>query len=154
VLATFPVVARVPGSERLFNMVFVLVVVFTLVQAPLLPRVGRVLGLVTGDPTRDLQLESGPLDVLDADMIHVVVSAGSRLRNVEIWELRLPAPAVVTMILRRGRAFVPTERTALRAADELLVMTTRRARPEVERRLRAVSRAGRLARWHGESGAD
>jgi cell volume regulation protein A len=116
--------------------------------------VARALGLVSGDPTRDLELESAPLDVLDADMIHVVVSPGSRLRNVEIWELRLPAPAVVTMILRAGAAFVPTERTALRAADELLVMTTRRVRPEVERRLRAVSRAGRLARWHGERGDD
>lgn len=154
VLATFPVVARVPSSERLFNIVFVLVVAFTVVQAPLLPRVARALGLVSGDPTRDLELESAPLDVLDADMIHVVVSPGSRLRNVEIWELRLPAPAVVTMILRAGAAFVPTERTALRAADELLVMTTRRVRPEVERRLRAVSRAGRLARWHGERGDD
>jgi cell volume regulation protein A len=154
VLATFPVVARVPGSERLFNIVFVLVVAFTVVQAPLLPRVARALGLVTGDPTRDLELEAAPLDVLDADMIHVVVSPGSRLRNVEIWELRLPAPAVVTMILRAGAAFVPTERTPLRAADELLVMTTRKVRPQVERRLRAVSRAGRLARWHGERGED
>jgi cell volume regulation protein A len=154
VLATFPVVARVPGSERLFNIVFVLVVAFTVVQAPLLPRVARALGLATGDPTRDLELEAAPLDVLDADMIHVVVSPGSRLRNVEIWELRLPAPAVVTMILRAGAAFVPTERTPLRGADELLVMTTRKVRPQVERRLRAVSRAGRLARWHGERGED
>jgi cell volume regulation protein A len=37
VLATFPIVAGVPGSDRLLNIVFILVVVFTLVQGPSLP---------------------------------------------------------------------------------------------------------------------
>ncbi|GAA4200115.1 potassium/proton antiporter [Actinocatenispora rupis] len=152
VLATFPVVAAVSGSERLFNIVFVLVVAFTLVQAPTLAPVARALGLVSRDPTRDLQLESAPLDVLDADLIHVVVSPRSRLRNVEIWELRLPDPAVVTMVVRAGRAFVPHERTPVRAGDELLVMTTHRVRPEVEQRLRAVGRDGPRARWRRARG--
>ncbi len=147
VLATFPVVANVPGSGRLFNLVFVLVVAFTLVQAPTLPWFARRLGLSTGDPTRDLQLESAPLDVLDADLIHVVVSPRSKLRNVEIWELRLPAPAVVTMVVRAGAAFVPDERTPIRSGDELLIMTTHRIRPEVELRLHAVGRAGPHVRW-------
>ncbi len=34
VLATFPIVAGVPDSSRLLNIVFILVVVFTLIQAP------------------------------------------------------------------------------------------------------------------------
>lgn len=148
VLATFPVVAQVPGSERLFNIVFVLVVVFTVVQAPTLPWMARRLGLVTADPTRDLQLESAPLDVLDADLIHVVIAPESRLRNVAIWELRLPAPAAVTMILRAGRSFVPDDRTPLRAGDELLVLTTHRIRPAVEDRFQQVAEAGPRAGWH------
>ncbi len=37
VLATVPVAAGVEGSSRLFDLVFVLVVIFTLVQAPTLP---------------------------------------------------------------------------------------------------------------------
>ncbi len=154
VLATFPVVAHVPGSGRLFNIVFVLVVAFTLVQAPTLPWVARRLGLASGDQTRDLQLESAPLDVLDADLIHVVVSPRSKLRNVEIWELRLPAPAVVTMVVRAGAAFVPHERTPIRAGDELLIMTTHRVRPEVELRLRAVGRAGPHVRWRDPTAED
>ncbi|MEV0843579.1 potassium/proton antiporter [Actinocatenispora sera] len=147
VLATFPVVAHVPGSERLFNVVFVLVVAFTLVQAPTLKPVARRLGLVSADATRDLEIESAPLDVLDADLIHVVVSPRSRLRNVEIWELRLPDPAVVTMVIRAGRAFVPDRRTPIRARDELLVMTTNRVRPDVERRLTAIGQRGPQAGW-------
>jgi cell volume regulation protein A len=37
--------------------------------------------------------------------------------------------------------------------DQALLVSTRRSRAEAERRLRAVSRAGRLATWRGESGA-
>lgn len=147
VLATFPVVARVPGAGRLFDIVFVLVVVFTLVQAPTLPWLAHRLDLASRDPTRDLQLESAPLDVLDADLVHVVVSPRSRLRGVELWELRLPAPAVVTMIVRGGQAFVPTRRTRVRPHDELLIMTAHRVRPAVEERLHAVAAAGPRPGW-------
>ena len=45
VLATFPLVAGVEGSHRLLNIVFILVVVFTLVQGPsLLPLAHRCCG--------------------------------------------------------------------------------------------------------------
>jgi len=47
VLATVPLTAGTPGARRLFDLVFVLVVVFTLVQAPALPWVARRLGVTT-----------------------------------------------------------------------------------------------------------
>jgi len=37
--------------------------------------------------------------------------------------------------------------------DQALLVSTRGSRAEAERRLRAVSRAGRLATWRGETGA-
>jgi cell volume regulation protein A len=36
--------------------------------------------------------------------------------------------------------------------DQALLVSARRSRAEAERRLRAVSRAGRLASWRGEAG--
>ncbi|MCW2617556.1 MAG: Na+(K+)/H+ antiporter NhaP-type, partial [Modestobacter sp.] len=36
--------------------------------------------------------------------------------------------------------------------DQALLVSARGSRQEAERRLRAVSRAGRLATWRGESG--
>ncbi|EUA88514.1 sodium/hydrogen exchanger family protein [Mycobacterium ulcerans str. Harvey] len=44
VLATFPIVAGVPDSYRLLNIVFMLVVVFTLVQGPSLRPIAHLLG--------------------------------------------------------------------------------------------------------------
>jgi potassium/hydrogen antiporter len=152
VLATFPIVAGVPGSRDLLNIVFVLVVLFTLVQGPSLPAVARLLGLVRPGALRDIHVETAPLDVLDADLLTVAVPDGSRLHGVAIFELRLPPPAVVTLVVRDGRSFVPDHRTALSSGDELLLVTTPATRDAAERQLRAIGRRGKLARWFGEHG--
>ena len=154
VLATVPLVTRFPESERLFDIVFVLVVVFTLVQAPALPAVARALGLTDTSEARDLDVESLPLEALGADMLQFRVPADSGLHGVEIFELRLPREAAITLVVRDGKAFVPEPTTHLRRGDELLLVTTAAVRELTERRLRAVSRQGRLAGWFGEDGRD
>jgi potassium/hydrogen antiporter len=152
VLATFPVVAGVPGSYRLLNIVFVLVVVFTLVQGPSLRPVAQRLGLISREATREIQVEAAPLDMLDAELLSMTVHAPSRLHNVTILELRLPDPAVITLIIRNGHTFVPIPDTRIETGDELLIVTTTRTRAAAESRLRAVSRRGKLAYWFDEYG--
>ena len=48
---------------------------------------------------------------------------------------------------------MPDETTRLMRGDQALLVAARRSRPKAERRLRAVSRADRLADWRGERGA-
>ncbi|MFI0349978.1 potassium/proton antiporter [Actinomadura sp. 9N407] len=152
VLATFPIVAGVEGAWDLLNIVFVLVVVFTLVQGPSLPRAARLLGLSRPGQARELQVEAAPLEVLGAELLTLTVPPGSRLHGVEISDLRLPAPAVITLIIRAGTTLVPAPTTTLAEDDEVLIVTTGAVRGATERRLRAVGRRGRLAYWHGERG--
>jgi cell volume regulation protein A len=153
VLATFPLTAHVPGAEIIFDTVFVLVVVFTLVQGWSLPWVARRLGIATPLTPRDIAVESAPLEELDADLVQMTVPARSRLHGVYLPELRLPEDAAVVLIVREGRSFVPDDSSRLMRGDQVLLVSARRSRPEAERRLRAVSRAGRLATWRGEEGA-
>ncbi len=152
VLATIPVTAGLPGGRRLFDIVFVLVVVFTLVQGTSLPLVARPLGLVESDQTTEIDVESAPLEELGADLLQLRIPPGSRLHGVYVDELRLPPEAVVSLLVRDGHALVPGSNTRLVRGDQLLVVAGGRCRDAVERRLRAVSRAGRLARWYGETG--
>ena len=152
VLATVPVTAGVAHSARLFDIVFVLVVVFTLVQGPTLPTVATALHVTAPGEASDLGVEAAPLGDIDADLLQLRIPPDSRLHGVEIFELRLPKGSGVTLVVRDGVGFVPTPETQLRHGDELLVVATSRSRLEVERRLRAVSRRGRLAAWYGERG--
>jgi cell volume regulation protein A len=146
VLATIPLAARVKGATDLFNIVFVTVVIYTLVQAGGLARFAawcRVLG----GGARDLEVEAAPLERITADLLQIRVHTGSKLAGVEVGELRLPEGAVVTLIVRDDKGFVPTRMTRLRNHDELLVVTTRAVRDETEARITAISRDGRLAGW-------
>jgi cell volume regulation protein A len=152
ILATIPMVNGVENSRRIFNIVFVLVVVYTLVQGPTLPWLARRLGLGRGDETADLGIESAPLERLRGHLLSMAIPEGSRMNGVEIRELRLPAGAAVTLVVREGKSFVPGPATVLARGDELLVVATDPVRDAAERRLRAVGQGGKLADWLGESG--
>ena len=152
VLATFPIVAGVPDSHRLLNIVFILVVVFTLVQGPSLGPIARLLRLISADTAREIQVESAPLDVLEAELLTLTVLPESQLHSVMIMELRLPDPSVITLIIRGGHTFVPQPETRIAVGDELLIVTTSKTRAAAEKRLRAVNRRGKLAYWFDEYG--
>jgi cell volume regulation protein A len=152
VLATFPIVHDVPDSRRVLNIVFVLVVVYTLVQGPSLAPLARRLRLAPRADARQIVVESAPLDVLDAELLTMTIDPDSRLIGVSIIELRLPDPAVITLIIRDGRTLVPDPDMKLHPGDEMLVVTTRKRRELAERRLRAVDRRGPLAHWFDEYG--
>jgi cell volume regulation protein A len=152
VLATIPVSARLPAAQQVFDIVFVLVVVFTLVQAPALPSLARRLRVGDEDDTAEVAIESAPLGSIDADLLEFAVPEGSKLQGVAMWELRMPPGAVVSVIVRGGRPIVPDGQTTLRAGDQLLLIVPSQSRRQVEHRLRAVHRAGRLASWLGEHG--
>jgi cell volume regulation protein A len=147
VLATVPRTVGAPGFERIFDLVFVLVVIFTLVQGPTLPWVARRLGVVEEYQQLDLAVEATPLEDMGAEMLQVTVGASSRLHGVEIFELRLPVGANITLVVRGGEAFVPAANTVIRQGDQLLIVTTAQSKSRAERRVRAVSREGRLAGW-------
>ena len=151
VLATIPLTTHVAGAQRVFDTVFVLVAVFTLVQSPLIAPLSRRLA-VEAEEGRDLDVDAAPLDRIEADLLTVRVPAGSRLHRVEVWELDLPAEAALVFIIREGRGLVPETTTTLREDDDLMVVVPRSAREQTEQRLRAVSRSGRLARFYGDRG--
>jgi potassium/hydrogen antiporter len=152
VLATIPISAGRPHADALFNTVVVLVIVFTLIQGTSLPWVAVHLDVLERAAPREVTVEAAPLEELGADLLQVQIPVGSRLHGVYVDELRLPTGAALSLVVRSGASFVPDGQTRLARGDALLIVATSAARRETERRLRAVSRAGRLARWWGEHG--
>jgi cell volume regulation protein A len=147
VLTTIPLAEDVPGSERLFDIVFVMVVIYTLLTGPALPWVAARLGVTVPDETRDIDVEAAPLERIAADLLQITITSRSRLHGVEVGELRLPTGSSVSLVVRDGRTLVPEARTVLRHGDEVLVVAPRKLREATEDRLHAVSNRGRLADW-------
>lgn len=147
VLMTIPLAEHVPGSLQLFDLVFVLVVVYTLITAPTLPAMAKALRLVRPVDPRAFELEVAVLERVAADLLQITITPRSRLHGVEVGELRLPHGASVSLVIRTGESIPAEPRTVLRRGDDLLVVAPRSLREQTERRLRQVSRYGRLAGW-------
>jgi cell volume regulation protein A len=148
VFALVALIEGAPTGPALVDVVFVLVVVLTLLQGTTLPWVARLLRVSRAAEPRELSVDAAPLDQLSADLLQVQVPVGSRLRGVYLRELRLPRGAMVSLVVRNGQGFTPTDDTRLRERDQLLVVTTATARQAAEARIRAVDQRGRRARWH------
>ncbi|WP_148572341.1 potassium/proton antiporter [Nocardioides caldifontis] len=153
VLATMPMSAGLDGAQRVFDVVFLLVVVFTLVQGPTLPWFADRTGVGAPSHTKELAIEFAPFEELKATMLSLDVPPGSRLAGVHVSELRLPGDAVLSLVMRDKVLFVPGPGTQLRTGDHLLIAAGDTHRAAAEERLREISRGGRLARWHAEDTA-
>ena len=150
VLATIPLAEAIDGAKQLFDIVFVMVVIYTLLTGPTLPVVAKMLKVARRSEPRDLEVEAAPLERVAADLLQVTISPKSLMHGVEVGELRLPPGSSVALIVRDGKTLVPERRTVLRHGDDVLVVTPRKEREATERRLRAVSVGGRLAQWLGK----
>lgn len=147
VFAAIPLGLGVPGAQTVFDATLILVVVLTLLQTPALPWLGRRLGVDVGWQAQQLQVESAPLDGMAASLLGIDIDEQSRLAGLYVADLRLPAGAAVSLVVRDGKGFVPDAFTRFRPGDRMLVVATEKCRREAVKRLRLVSRDGRLAGW-------
>jgi cell volume regulation protein A len=152
VLALVALSAGAPQGQRLVDVVFVLVVLLTLLQGGTLAVLARRLGLAGDLPVTELNVDAAPLARIGGEVLDLQIPLGSRLHGVYVIELRLPLGAQVSMLIRDGVVIIPEGQTRLQAGDELVIVAASGTKPSAERRLRAVHRAGRLARWRGETG--
>lgn len=147
VLAAMAMSAGVPFATTIFDVVFLLVIIFTLIQGPTLPALARATGVTERGQLGELTFESAPLEKVDLVTLELSVPSGSRLHGVRVGELRLPRHVVLPMIIRDGEVLVPTSLTYLRAGDDIVLTAPPELVETVQRRLGAVGEVGRLAGW-------
>ncbi len=123
VLATFPVISRVSGSERFFDLVFFAVVVSTLLQGPTFEPLARRLGLTTRRPALPRPLgEVGLMRRLGAEAVEYAVRPDDAIVGHRVRELGLPREAVLSLIVRGHEAIPPRGSTRIEAGDRLSIL--------------------------------
>ena len=129
VLATFPVLAGAPGAERIFDIVFFIVVMSAVVPGATVPWVTRRLGLESSDPPAPqavLEIES--MRPLSGRLMSFYVDEALAVAEASIAELPFPEGAAATLIVRGDELIAPKGNTHLRAGDHVYIF----ARPEDE----------------------
>jgi cell volume regulation protein A len=122
-LGSFLLAARVPGAERLYGIVVVVVVFSVVVQGSLVPAAARLLRL----PMRTVEPEPWALGVRLRDEpsgVHrLTIVAGSPADGRTIEEVAdLPGDAWVSFVVRAGQLVPVRSDTRLRAGDDILVL--------------------------------
>jgi cell volume regulation protein A len=132
-LATFPVVAGVEEGAFVFNIVFFVVVLSTLVQGMSFEPLADRLGLTTDEPSLPQPLvETGIIQEIGGDVFAFRVGPDDAVVGHMVKELGLPRNALVNLIVRDREALPPRGSTVVEAGDELHLLIRREARREVD----------------------
>jgi cell volume regulation protein A len=137
VLATFPVIDGVPGSQELFNIVFFAVVLSTLLQATTFQPLARALGVTTSASAIPAPLmEASALRRLGAEIVEFQVGPGNAAAGMLVRELDLPRDALLNVIVRGEQAIPPRGSTRVEVGDRLHVLVRQEVAVEFEELLR------------------
>jgi cell volume regulation protein A len=133
VLATFPVLAGAPGADRLFDLVFFIVVANALVPGATVAWVTQKLGLQTKEPPAPqavLAIESR--QPLQSELMSFYIGEPLLVTGVPLEDLPFPEGAAVALIIR-GDALVPAAPgTTLQAGDHVHVIARPEDRPLIQ----------------------
>ena len=125
--------AGVAGSERLFDVVFFVVVMNAFLPGATLRWAARGLGLrseVAAPPRAVLEISAS--QALDHDVLAFHVSAASAVAGATLGELPLPPGALVMLLVRGPELIAPRGSTRLEPGDHAYVLCRPEEQPEVK----------------------
>lgn len=140
VLATFPVIEGVDGSREIFNIVFFVVLVTTVLQGSTFEALAHRLGVTTTEPAIPPPLaDTAAIRRLGGEILSFPVRQSDAIVGIAVRELGLPRDAVVNVIVRDDQAIPPRGSTRVLVGDQLHVLY----REEASTQLMALANAWR-----------
>jgi cell volume regulation protein A len=131
VLGTFVLSSAVPHGETIFNAVFFVVVVSTIVQGSTLEWVAGRLGLLSPAPiAHEAPIEVG--DQSKLDLVDFMVASDHAIAGSAVRELGLPRSALIAVVTRGSDTIPPRGSTVLEPGDHLFVLVPRDLRADLE----------------------
>lgn len=123
ILGGFPVLAQVPGADRVFNIVFFIVVVSTLLPGATIRAVTRWLGLAEPErPTPSAVLEINSAYPLNCEITSFLIEPAAAVCEASLSEIQLPPDATVALIVRGNDLVAARGHTVLMPGDHAYVV--------------------------------
>lgn len=136
VLATFPLLAGIPQSDTIFNIVFFVVLVSVALQGSTLIQVATFLGItIPLRPKPQYPFELVTDTDIRNELVEIAVSEGSPAINRQIVNLGLPEESLIVLIARGQEILVPNGNTIIKEGDTLLVLADKDALVAIRARI-------------------
>jgi cell volume regulation protein A len=130
VLATYPVLVGAPGADRIFHVVFFIVVVNALIPGATVAWVTRRLGLQASEPPAPqavLAIESRL--PLEGELMSFYIDEALVVAGISLEELDFPDGSSVMLIVRGNRLIPPKGSTVLTTGDHVYLVTRQEDKP-------------------------
>jgi cell volume regulation protein A len=131
VLGTFVLSSHVRGAETIFNAVFFVVLVSTVLQGTTLEWLAKKLGLLVSFARTEAPIEV-TREWHSLNLVEFAVAADHAIAGSAVRELGLPRDALVAVLVRGDEAIPPRGTTSIEPGDVLFVLAPDGKRPELE----------------------
>jgi potassium/hydrogen antiporter len=132
VLATYPVLVGVPGAERLFHIVFFVVIVSVVVQAGTVRTATRLVGLEQATPPPPTAtLEIASMGIHEARVACYHIDTRAAVAGVAIADVPFPQDAAVMLIVRGTQLVSPRGTVRLEPGDHVYIFSKPEDEPAI-----------------------
>lgn len=136
ILATFPLLADVPGANIIFHLIFFVVLASVMVQGVSIGWVAKWLKVDAPQPVIDYhELEFIPDVNINSRLVEFHVPAHSPVVGRSLVQLALPRDVLVVLIRRGDESLVPNGATVFEANDRLLLLANPDVIPQVQKQI-------------------
>lgn len=123
IFATYPVVANVPGSDVIFNIVFFITIVSLIIQGTTVSRAARLLGLSIPMPKTGNDFGVELPDEINSDLKDMTVTPEILAHGDTLKDMNLPQGTLVMIVKRGDEYLIPNGSLKLHAGDKLLLIS-------------------------------
>jgi cell volume regulation protein A len=136
VLATFPLLAGIPQSDTIFNIIFFVVFISVLLQGSTVLTMAKLLDVATPLPPKpQYPFELVTQTDIRTEMVELAVPEGSAAVGKQIVNLGLPDASLIVLIARGSEIVVPNGSTIIEPGDTLLVLADKDALQAIRERI-------------------
>lgn len=133
ILATYPVLAGVPGGERIFDVVFFVVVVSSIIPGATVSPLARKLDLEAAEPPApQAVLEIETRQLLDGEIVSFYIDDALPVAGETLRDIPLPDGTSVMLVVRGRDVIPPKGDTALLPGDHVYLFARAEARDELQ----------------------
>ena len=123
IFATYPVVAKIPGADQIFNIVFFITLVSLIFQGMTIAKVARMLHLDLPEEKTGNEFGIELPDEIDSQLMDQTLTAEMLENGNRLMDMNIPKGTLVMIIKRGERFIVPNGQLELKVGDKLLYIS-------------------------------
>lgn len=129
IFATYPVIAQIPGSNQLFNIVFFITLLSLVIQGMSIAKVAKWLKLDLPQKKEGNEFGIELPDEIDSELHEITLTPEMLKAGNRLADMHLPQGTLVILIKRGYEFLIPNGQAELHTGDKLLIISENKQVP-------------------------